>query len=297
MRFCIVFFVSVIVGTSVATPPTLVKLNRSEVDRYKDLGVVDLAEQRVRMDVGEHLIGHTAEVKVSLRNSSSEPVQIRQVRSSCGCTTAVRTSAKLIEPGSNDELLLRVDVKRVGKTEIAVLVNHSKGVTTLVLGVKGLPSVEPVSPLAEIDGDNAIVTLKFNDPRIETSKVHVTSGRVLQHGDATVKVSLPKGSSEFLPLQVLHGKDEVDLVYVRVPVEEKVRLASNRAVLIDGTFRVILLHLGEAQPKIQFANRDVDIQTKRFGETLVITCTPKGDVPDEPVLLVGDKEFPLRLVK
>jgi hypothetical protein len=66
-----------------------------------------LEVQSKALDFGEVVHGDVAKLKVSLKNTGTEPLEIRQVKPSCGCTVA--TFPRVIAPGGEGTLELQFD--------------------------------------------------------------------------------------------------------------------------------------------------------------------------------------------
>jgi hypothetical protein len=101
-------------------------------------------------DFGEKWAGEKAETTITLRNVGKAPLEIGEVKSSCGCTVA-KVNKKLLQPGASEEVRVTYDTnKRTEKVSQKIRV-HSN---------------DPDSPVTVIEVKGQVKQLlKMSDPR------------------------------------------------------------------------------------------------------------------------------------
>ena len=91
-------------------------------------------------DFGEIEYGLVAKHTFKIKNLGKETLEIRNVATSCACTTAKALQEK-INPGEETELLVRYDTSAMGNS------SHGKGAQERIIYIK---SNDPASPQVEV---------------------------------------------------------------------------------------------------------------------------------------------------
>ncbi len=90
-------------------------------------------------DFGEVSYGNTVEHTFKIKNSGEEPLEIKRVATSCGCTTA-KVGQDIIGPGEESDLRVVYDTD-------AMTGSHAQGRQERIIYVK---SNDPLNPQVEV---------------------------------------------------------------------------------------------------------------------------------------------------
>jgi hypothetical protein len=148
-----------------------------------------LEVEQPTFDFGKVLQGETVRHTFSFSNAGDEPLQIKNVSSSCGCTAAL-VSAKTLAPGESGEVQANFDSTRF------------RGAVTKTIS---LYSNDPAQPVVRLQVNGVIkVALSVVPDRLNLGQI--TSGIPV-----TAKLILQNHADEDLPLDEIHTSSS-DLV-------------------------------------------------------------------------------------
>lgn len=283
-----------------AETPTLLHLSKDELAKYTTTRVADLAEQRTSFDLGNHLMGEEAKVRIQLRNSSGQPIKIGKLSSSCGCTSALKVDSTEIEPGGNGDILASVKVTKPGTFKVALTVEHVDK-TVIILGVKGFPRIEPLQAVVEPENGKTIVRFKVNDTAIDPKKITVTGGQRVEsdvnHPAFQIDV---EPNAKHCGVPVSYDGKPFDIFHLTV-ANKSVRLATSTVTARGNVFRLFLLGSQTSTPRTSFRACGEDIETtvayKSLGESVVISVTARQKLPSKLVAIIEDKEFKINILQ
>ncbi|MGQ9863812.1 MAG: DUF1573 domain-containing protein [Bacteroidia bacterium] len=130
-------------------------------------------------DFGEVTEGPAAQHTFKFTNKSSQPLRLKSVKPSCGCTTP-RWTQEEIPPGGRGEIHVSYDTKgRPGPFHKTITVQHSQSETPIILSIKGKVIRDPaLANFNEVFGSlgleksrEALGTLKSNEKKTLSSQV------------------------------------------------------------------------------------------------------------------------------
>lgn len=107
-------------------------------------GAVINFEQKV-IDYGKVEKGADGTRVFKFKNEGTEPLTLRSVRASCGCTTP-NWSREPIPPGGTGEIVVKYDTNRMGNFHKTVTVQSNASQETVVLTIRGTVANAPEKP-------------------------------------------------------------------------------------------------------------------------------------------------------
>ena len=96
-----------------------------------------LSTESAAIDCGQVLFGHPVTAVYEMRNSGNQPLTIKDVRTSCGCTT-VDWPSTAIAAGKNFQITVRYDAQTMGHFDKQIGIESNAADTMMVLSLRGV---------------------------------------------------------------------------------------------------------------------------------------------------------------
>ena len=96
-----------------------------------------LSTESAAIDCGQVLFGHPVTAVYEMRNSGNQPLTIKDVRTSCGCTT-VDWPSTAIATGKNFQITVRYDAQTMGHFNKQIGIESNAADTMMVLSLHGV---------------------------------------------------------------------------------------------------------------------------------------------------------------
>ena len=101
------------------------------------LSAQHLSTESAAIDCGQVLFGHPVTAVYEMRNSGNQPLTIKDVRTSCGCTT-VDWPSTAIAAGKNFQITVRYDAQTMGHFDKQIGIESNAADTMMVLSLHGV---------------------------------------------------------------------------------------------------------------------------------------------------------------
>jgi hypothetical protein len=151
-----------------------------------------LVVEQPTFDFGEVLQGQTVQHPFSFSNDGNEPLQIKKVKSSCGCTAAL-VSAKTLAPSEKGKVQAKFDSTRF------------RGAVTKTISLYSNDPVQPVMKLyikGNIRIPLSVVPSRINLGQVATGKTAATKLTLENHGNEELRLDEIWTSSPDLTLVI-----------------------------------------------------------------------------------------------
>jgi hypothetical protein len=149
-----------------------------------------LVVEQPTFDFEEVLQGQTVQHTFHFSNDGNEPLQIKKVKSSCGCTAAL-LSAKTLAPREKGKVQVKFDSTRF------------RGAVTKTISLYSNDPVQPVMKLyikGNVRIPLSIVPSRINLGQVATGETATTKLTLENHGDADLRLDEIRTSSPDLAL-------------------------------------------------------------------------------------------------
>ncbi|TWT50689.1 hypothetical protein Pla22_34320 [Rubripirellula amarantea] len=289
-----------------------IRLTDEQLAMRARLGVVVLsADNKVELKIPLGFMDDKIQGQVLLVNDSKAPATIANVKTSCGCTSAVPVE-ELIQAGGRNILLVDYRPKSAGKSRLEALITFGEKEFHLSGIAETMPRMALVSTTMEFGkNDRAnIVIKKFAPTRIDRLIVSPASIKVenFVDGDESVSATLVRAPDRFhdhVSVSPALGDRSYAGLNLTVHYKGMVDALPRRIIATGKTLRFYLR--GDVEPLVKADEMSISFD----GQTLCVPCkvTPQNGVlkvliedvfePGEHMLSVqmNDFSFPLTIIK